>query len=287
MHALSDFLTSLSDLQRGALLVGGLGFFLTLESWRPLRRFEGDRWRHLRLNSVFLGLSILIHLMLARVVVGVSAWTAKHELGLLPWMQLPAVVEMGLGLLLLELIAAWWPHWLMHRVAWLWRWHLVHHSDPLVDATTGIRTHPWDVVVRLGAEAFGVGILGAPLSLIVLYECLVTLSTLFAHANVAVPSWLDASLTWLFVTPNFHRVHHHAEQPLTDRNYGLVFSVWDRVFRTCVQVSHPAGLMMGLDSHRRPDQHSCLRHLLASPVPPTGDEPSGLTRASPEVGRSS
>src|SRR3546814_10500193 len=40
--------------------------------------------------------------------------------------------------------------------------------------------------------------------------------------------WLE----WCFVTPSNHRAHH-AQNPLyMDRNYGGVFIIWDRLFRT-------------------------------------------------------
>lgn len=272
MRAVTEFFLTLSDLERGALLIGGLGLFLGWESWRPLQRFGGNRWGHMGLNLVFLGLSILIHLALAWVVVSASAWAVRHQFGLMQWVRLPGLVEVVVSLLLLELIAAWVPHWMMHRVPVLWRWHLVHHSDTRVDATTGLRTHPYDVLIRLASEAVAVLVIGVSLWMVVLYETLVTIATLFAHANVALPVWLNRSLNWLFVTPNFHRVHHHFEQPHTDNNYGLVFSVWDRLFRTCIEVRDPRVLEMGLDSHLRPDQHSRLKYLLVSPLQPAANE---------------
>jgi sterol desaturase/sphingolipid hydroxylase (fatty acid hydroxylase superfamily) len=39
-------------------------------------------------------------------------------------------------------------------------------------------------------------------------------------------------LEWFMNTPSSHRVHHAAERPLADRNYGSTFIVWDRLFGT-------------------------------------------------------
>lgn len=36
----------------------------------------------------------------------------------------------------------------------------------------------------------------------------------------------------MVVTPQFHRVHHSIEPEHQDRNFGVVLSVWDRIFGT-------------------------------------------------------
>jgi len=33
-------------------------------------------------------------------------------------------------------------HRLEYRIEFLWRLHAVHHADPIVDASTGVRQHP-------------------------------------------------------------------------------------------------------------------------------------------------
>jgi sterol desaturase/sphingolipid hydroxylase (fatty acid hydroxylase superfamily) len=43
---------------------------------------------------------------------------------------------------------------------------------------------------------------------------------------------LDKYLSYLFITPNMHHVHHHHLRPFTDSNYGDLFSVWDHIFGT-------------------------------------------------------
>ena len=46
---------------------------------------------------------------------------------------------------------------------------------------------------------------------------------------------MEQKLSYLFITPNLHKFHHHHERPWTDSNYGNIFSVWDRLFGTLVQ----------------------------------------------------
>ena len=61
-----------------------------------------------------------------------------------------------------------------------------------------------------------------------------------------MPNWLDKSLSWIFVTPNMHKFHHHFEAPWTDRNFGNMFSIWDRIFGTMVY-DDPRKVRYGLD----------------------------------------
>jgi sterol desaturase/sphingolipid hydroxylase (fatty acid hydroxylase superfamily) len=52
------------------------------------------------------------------------------------------------------------------------------------------------------------------------------------HSNWRLPDNVDKWVSYVFLTPNMHHVHHHEEQPYTDSNYGDLFSIWDRVFGT-------------------------------------------------------
>ena len=72
----------------------------------------------------------------------------------------------------------------------------------------------------------------------------------------------------VFVTPNFHKVHHHHVQPLTDTNYGNIFSIWDRLFGTAVDVDDLSTLRYGIDTHPEPREHGRLGNLLLVPFEP-------------------
>ena len=49
------------------------------------------------------------------------------------------------------------------------------------------------------------------------------------HMNV---TWKSNWIEWIFVTPRFHHSHHSADSVHFDSNYGSLFSIWDRMFRT-------------------------------------------------------
>ena len=66
---------------------------------------------------------------------------------------------------------------------------------------------------------------GAPMYSVMIYQTLVVISTAFTHANISLPPKLDKALSYILVSPNMHKVHHHWKQPYTDSNYGAVFSI--------------------------------------------------------------
>lgn len=87
---------------------------------------------------------------------------------------------------------------------------------------------------------------GAPLAFYVIYRITTIFFTVLTHANVSPPVWLDAKLSWVFVTPNRHKFHHHFERPWTDTNFGGILSIWDRIFGTFVY-GDPRQVEYGVD----------------------------------------
>jgi sterol desaturase/sphingolipid hydroxylase (fatty acid hydroxylase superfamily) len=67
---------------------------------------------------------------------------------------------------------------------------------------------------------------------VAVYMSLNLSTQLFAHANIVLPTWLATALGRLVVTPVMHRVHHSRCSNDIMANYGLVFSMWDRLFGT-------------------------------------------------------
>jgi len=88
------------------------------------------------------------------------------------------------------------------------------------------------------------------------------------HANINLPKGLDKALSYIFVTPNMHKVHHHFTQPLTDTNYGNIFSIWDRIFGTFASVEDTRSLKYGIDTHMDPKENDRLINLLSIPFQP-------------------
>ena len=81
---------------------------------------------------------------------------------------------------------------------------------------------------------------------VMIFQTAAVLVTAFTHANISLPKWADKAISFLFVSPNMHKAHHHYKRPLTDTNYSNIFSLWDRLFGTFVY-EDPKNLRYGLD----------------------------------------
>ena len=94
----------------------------------------------------------------------------------------------------------------------------------------------------------GVIVAGAPMYAVMIFQTVLVLFTQFTHANISLPRWFDRALSWVLVSPNMHKVHHHWQQPYTDSNYGAVLAIWDRLFGTFEELE-PCNIRYGLDRH--------------------------------------
>ncbi len=109
---------------------------------------------------------------------------------------------------------------------------MIHRSDTYVDTTTANRHHPGESVFRAVFTLLAVWILGAPIWLVMMYQSISVVLSQFNHANISLPEKVDKVISWIIVSPNMHKIHHHYMQPETDSNYGNIFSIWDRLFGT-------------------------------------------------------
>lgn len=247
LASIIDFFSHISSATRAAILIGGIAFFWMVESWLPLFRFSYQKGRHALLNVFFTLTTIVVNFLLAGLLLWTADFAAERSFGLWWWMPFPLWAKAFIGLLMLDLIGAYLAHLVEHRVPVLWRFHAIHHMDKEVDTTTANRHHPIESVVRFVFTLLAVWLSGAPMWLVMLYQSLSVVLSQFNHANIELPNWLEKILGWLVVTPAMHKVHHHYAMPYTDTNYGNIFSVWDRLFRTFGQL-HKEQLKYGLDA---------------------------------------
>ena len=142
--------------------------------------------------------------------------------------------------------------------------HLVHHSDHHVDATTANRHHPLESVIRYSFTLMGVVIIGAPMGLVMLYQSLSIVATQFSHSNIRLPKKVDKLISYVLVSPDMHKVHHHYKMPYTDSNYGNIFSVWDRLFGTYMELDTEK-IIYGVDVFPDEKENSNIKDLLKQP----------------------
>ena len=265
MEAILAYFENIPPAHRSIILVGGLTFFWILEGLVPLYKFNYKKWRHAWPNLFFTFTTVLINFLLAFLLLRTSDWTITNDFGIINWLpEMPIWLYGILGVLLLDLIGAYLAHLVEHNVKPLWMIHLVHHTDHEVDTTTANRHHPFESLIRYAFTLFGVFIIGAPMGVVMLYQSLSLIATQFGHANISLPRKVDEALSWVIVSPDMHKVHHHHMLPYTDSNYGNIFSIWDRLFGTFMKLDTEK-IVYGVDTFPDKIENGSLIGLLKQP----------------------
>ena len=109
-------------------------------------------------------------------------------------------------------------------------------------------------------------LLGPDIRVLLAYQVVAVLVVALSHANVSFGPRINQLLKWVVVTPDFHRVHHSAEQRYTNSHYGTVSPVFDHLLGTALPLSEAPGQQaaLGLEYFREP-QHVRIDRMLAVP----------------------
>ncbi|RYZ18105.1 MAG: sterol desaturase family protein, partial [Chitinophagaceae bacterium] len=261
-----------------AFLVGGLLLFWIIEGAIPLLEphYKRTKLRHAGVNFGFTLIHLAIHTALAVVIVLLSDWCRRQGFGLVYRTGAGVLGTILISFLVLDFFGGWLVHITEHKLALLWRFHVVHHADNNVDVTTGLRHHPVESVLRGLFFFAGILLSGAPMYAVMIFQTALVLATAFTHANISLPRWLDRGLSYILVSPNMHKVHHHWQQPYTDSNYGAVLSIWDRLLGTYRKLD-PKEIRYGLDRYYPNEEDENFGMLLRRPFSPLS--PEGGTKA--------
>ena len=259
-------------------MVLGISFFWLLEGAVPLFRFQYKKWRHALPNFFFTATTIVINFALAFLLLKTSDWVTANDFGIINWLpEMPLWGYILLGVLLLDFFGAYLAHYVEHNVKSLWMIHLVHHTDHEVDTTTANRHHPLESLIRFVFTLAGVLLVGTPIGIVMLYQSLSLVATQFGHANIRLPRKVDHAISWVLVSPDMHKVHHHYVLPYTDSNYGNIFSIWDRIFGTYMELDRDA-IVYGVDTFPNKEENGSIMGLLKQPFhkyrKPTGGTPN-------------
>ena len=242
----------------------GVAVFLLLElrfSYRPDTVSKRRRWLANLPLSILNG--IAYHGLFAGAITLLLVHTVRNEQGLLNLVAMPGWLKVGLGVLLLD-FSIWLWHLLNHVVPLLWRFHRVHHSDMNMDVSTSNRFHPGEILLSGLVRLAVIHTFGIPLLSYLLFEILVNLSIQFHHSSIRVHHGFEKVWALLLVPPFLHRVHHSVRIRERDANYGVIFSLWDRLFGTLRTEVDQEGIVIGIGSHRDFDRLG-LGQLLAMP----------------------
>jgi sterol desaturase/sphingolipid hydroxylase (fatty acid hydroxylase superfamily) len=209
------------------LVAGTFLALAILERRRPLRRSVEPALQRTGRNLAIAALGAMaVHVAETPIVARAAAAIERRRWGVLKRWRLPVWLEVSAAVLLMDYTLYLW-HSLTHRVPWLWRYHIVHHIDLDLDASTAVRFHfgeltlstPWRVaqVVAIGTS---------PLALSI-WQTGLLMSILFHHSNVELPLAIERRVGRIFVTPRMHGIHHSQVRDETDSNWSSGLTLWD------------------------------------------------------------
>jgi sterol desaturase/sphingolipid hydroxylase (fatty acid hydroxylase superfamily) len=253
----------LSSLSSVGFILAAMAFIALIEAAIPLRaRGQGSR-AHLRPNLALTFITFATNILFNGALVAILIGLQSTGFGLLHSFALQAVTSVVIVVLALD-FSFYVGHVAMHKSPAFWRFHSVHHSDPVVDVTTTIRQHPGEGVIRYAFMAAFAIALGASPGAFGVYRVWSAVNGLLEHSNVRVPLWLDSALALVTTWPNMHKVHHSRIVKETDTNYGNIFSFWDRLFFTFTPARRGTSIVYGLDGFDDPTTQTTAA-LLAVP----------------------
>jgi sterol desaturase/sphingolipid hydroxylase (fatty acid hydroxylase superfamily) len=235
---------------------GVLVLMLILETLFPRKARTQNRLKHIATNMGIVVLyTILMRVLFAVLALGaamgVAVYAQSKGWGLLNIIDMPIWVHVIISAVLLDM-AVYWQHVASHKIPMIWAFHKMHHADRDIDATSGIRFHPVEIILSMLYKMVIVLILGPHVVGVLLFEIILNGSAMFNHANVRLPLWADKIIRIVFVTPDMHRVHHSVIRKETNSNYGFNLSIWDRVFGSYIaqpQEGHD-GMIIGLPEYQ-------------------------------------
>jgi sterol desaturase/sphingolipid hydroxylase (fatty acid hydroxylase superfamily) len=226
-----DTLNWLINIDPNYILAGLIVIFYSLETILHTPFKYQKRHRHLLHNLLFQLPFFIANYAWAFFLVFAVGYLNKNQVGLFHYIDMPYWVKLILGVAMFDMVTYWF-HRMAHKVPLLWRLHRVHHSDTKMDSTTFFRSHPLEIVVFGISNILAAGIFGMDFTALGLYYFIFLFVAYLEHANFVFPQWVDKTLGLIFVSPNFHKVHHEQDQYYTDSNFADLFIIWDRLFGT-------------------------------------------------------
>jgi sterol desaturase/sphingolipid hydroxylase (fatty acid hydroxylase superfamily) len=235
-----------------SVAAGAFGALVWLERRRPLRRrVESKLERNARNLAVAGVAAVALQLAERPVVERLTALVERRRVGLLKLAALPRPLEIALAVVLLDYTLYVW-HVLTHRVPVLWRFHLVHHADLDLDASTALRFHFGELVISVAWRAAQVLVIGVSPQSVSVWQKLLFVSILFHHSNVRLPVEAERRLNRFIVTPRMHGIHHSTVRRERDANWSSGLTLWDKLHGTLRLDVPQDEIEIGLPFYRAP-----------------------------------
>ena len=211
-----------------ALALYAFIILIIIEKRNPFRQFPQKVYKEsfVTNTTAFLVNNLILSAVRASSLFFVAQQFASHgflsglDNGLVKWLLAFALFDLA--------IYIW--HFASHKYEYLWRFHKVHHSDKAFNVSTGFRFHVFDLLLEIIYKSVFVVVIGVNAYVVLSIEVIELFFIFFHHANIRVRN--EELISQVFITPSLHRTHHSTLRAEHDSNYGIVFSVWDRLFGT-------------------------------------------------------
>jgi len=143
---------------------------------------------------------------------------------------LPVVARLALAVVVFDL-TSYAVHRGLHRSDLLWSIHKVHHSTLQLDGLATTRTHMLENLLRFVPGQLVLFLIGIPAGQIAPTVALAAAYGIVDHSNLGVNA---RRVEGVLVTPRLHRRHHVPET--SDKNFGAMLTIWDRLFGSFIAV---------------------------------------------------
>jgi sterol desaturase/sphingolipid hydroxylase (fatty acid hydroxylase superfamily) len=222
---------NVTRLLRGGLLLAFGGAVFLLERKRRARGYVEEPSRHAGRNLIVAGIAAAtVHALEAPIVVPLAQAVVRREWGLTRHVK-PAWLRDVVAIVLLDYTLYIW-HIVVHRTPWLWRFHLVHHVDLDLDASTGLRFHAGELTASIPWRAAQILAIGVTPRALTVWQSLTIASVLFHHSNTRLSDGAERVLSWILATPKMHAIHHSIDTAQLQSNFSSGLAIWDRLHGT-------------------------------------------------------
>ncbi|RFZ83071.1 sterol desaturase family protein [Mucilaginibacter terrenus] len=184
------------------------------------------------LKNIMVGLvNLLFSFLSGYYLQKLMVYASANHFGMIPFSKLPNLLSVVFQILCIDLFVYWW-HRVNHRIPMLWRFHKFHHEDESMNTTTAVRFHTVELFFSVIAKAIFLTLIGATVTGLFAYGILFFPVVLLVHSNIKVNERVDFVLRKLIISPLMHRIHHSNIIVETNSNYGSIFPLWDRIFKS-------------------------------------------------------
>ena len=231
------------------ILIGVFILLYILETKFQLRKRVQNRWKRILINFIVsIPAFVLLRILFIPAMIWLAVKNQGWHFGLNYLLDTPAWLKFIIIFLLLDYSNYIW-HILLHKLPFMWRFHLVHHTDLDLDITTAFRFHFGEMIGSVFFRGAAIILIGASPMMVLIYEIAFETATQFHHSNIKLPFRFEKVLNFLIVTPRMHGIHHSMVKRETDSNYSIIFSFWDRIHKTVRINIHQNEIVTGVPAY--------------------------------------